>query len=72
MVRTAPSIPDTAVGRKVYYVAVDGRKIVGIVDSVDSITHPSRLNIRITARKDKTYPKGALINTPPAFVMVRT
>lgn len=71
MVRTAPSVPATAVGRKVYYLTVDGRKVTAVVDSVDSTTHPSRVNLRITATKDRRYRKGSLINTPPAFVQVR-
>ncbi len=71
MVRIAPVIPQTAKGTKVFYLTVDGRKVTGVVDSVDSISHPSRLNIRITATKDKRYAKGTLINTPPAFVQVR-
>lgn len=71
MVRTAPNFPPTAVGRKCYYLTVDGRRVTAVVDSVDSVTHPSRVNLRITATKDRKYPKGQLVNTPPAFVTPR-
>lgn len=64
-------IPASAVGRKVYYITPSGRKVTAIVDSIDSVTHPSRLNLRITATKDPKYSKGVLVNTPPAFVQVR-
>lgn len=69
--KTMKRIPASAVGRKVYYVTPSGRKVTAVVDSIDSVTHPSRLNLRITATKDPTYPKGKLVNTPPAFVQVR-
>lgn len=69
--KTVRRIPATAVGRKVYYITPSGRKVTAVVDSIDSVTHPSRLNLRITATKDPKYPKGKLVNTPPAFVMVR-
>lgn len=68
---TMRRIPATAVGRKVYYVTPSGRKVTAVVDSIDSVTHPSRLNLRITARKDPKYKQGQLVNTPPAFVQVR-
>lgn len=70
-VHKAPTPPESAVGKKCWYLAVDGRKVTAVVDSVDSDTHPSRFNIRITATKDRTYAKGKLINTPPAFVQPR-
>lgn len=70
-VRKAPNPPLSAVGRKCWYLTVDGRKVTAVVDSVDSVTHPTRLNLRITARKDRRYPQGQLINTPPAFVQPR-
>lgn len=71
MTRTAPTIPDSAVGRKVYYLPPDGRKVTAVVESVDHKIHPSRLVLRITATKDRHYRKGLLVSTPPAFVQVR-
>lgn len=70
-VRKAPTPPDSAVGRKCWYITPSGRKVTAVVDSIDSITHPQRLNLRITATKDPKYPKGKLVNTPPAFVQPR-
>lgn len=69
MVRTKIVLP--AVGRKVHYIGVDGRKVTAVVESIDSVTHPSRVNIRITATKDRLYRRGTLLNTPPAFLQVR-
>ncbi len=71
MVRTSKAIVLPTVGAKVHYLSVEGRKVTAIVESIDSVTHPSRVNIRITATKDKRYAKGMLINTPPAFVQAR-
>lgn len=70
-VRKAPTPPQLAVGRKCWYLTPSGRKVTAVVDSVDSVTDPSRLNVRITARLDPQYPKGKLVNTPPAFVQPR-
>lgn len=70
-VRKAPEPPETAVGRKVWYLTVDGRKVAAVVDSLDKERHPTRLNVRITATKDSRYSRGQLINTPPAFVQAR-
>lgn len=66
-----PEPPKHCVGRKVWYLAVDGRKIAAVVDSLDKERHPTRLNLRITATKDRTYSRGQLVNTPPAFVQPR-
>lgn len=71
MVRTAPTIPVTAVGRKVWYHSVDGRKVTCVVVMIDSVTHPQRLVLRVTATKDPKYGKGSLISTPPAFTQLR-
>lgn len=69
--RTAPTPPDHCVGRKCWYIGLDGRKVACVVESIDSERHPSRLNLRVTAIKDRLYRKGHLINTPPAFVQPR-
>lgn len=71
MVRTAPTIPDSAVGRKVYYLPPDGRKVTAVVESVDREIHPSRCVLRVTATRDPRYKRGLLISTPPAFIQVR-
>lgn len=71
MARVAPTVPQTAVGRKCWYIAPGGRKITAVVDSVDNERHPNRLNVRITAKIDPQYPTGKLVNTPPAFVQPR-
>jgi hypothetical protein len=70
-VHVAPTLPASAVGRKCWYITPSGRKVAAVVDSIDSVTHPQRYNLRITALKDPTYDKGKLINTPPAFVQAR-
>lgn len=69
--RIAPTPPISAVGKKCWYITPSGRKVAAVVDSIDSITHPARLNVRITATKDLQYSKGSLVNTPPAFVQPR-
>lgn len=71
MVRTAPTIPGSAVGRKVYYLPPDGRRVTAVVVEVDSKIHPSRAVLRVTATKDPKYKRGLLISTPPAFIQVR-
>lgn len=71
MVRTAPTIPDSAVGRKVHYLTPDGRKVLAVVVGVDNEIHPNRAILRVTTGKDPKYRKGLLISTPPAFIQVR-
>lgn len=69
--RIAPTPPLHCVGKKCWYIAVDGRKIAAVVEAIDNERHPVRLDLRITATKDRAYPRGHLVNTPPAFVQPR-
>lgn len=71
LIKVAPTLPAHAVGKKCFYIALDGRKVAAVVESIDNERHPARYNLRVTATKDRTYRRGKLINTPPAFVLAR-
>ena len=66
--RQAPTPPRSAIGRKCFYLPVEGPKVEAVVEDLDCITHPSRYNLRVTDSSSLKYRKGQLINTPPAFV----